>query len=95
MVFRNVKVHTSIPESSIIETSIGLHQTYLDTIGRTAVTVRARNLVDDFRDRDLIISYDMSMVVILRKPFIIFASMMGLYITAWTVGKIETGFSKT
>lgn len=83
-----------IPESSIIEYSVDTHKTYLDTIGRTAVHIKARNLVDEFRDRDLIISYDLSSTVTLRKPLIIFGSMLAIFIAAWTVGQVEVGFSK-
>lgn len=73
---------------------MGLHKTYLDTIGRTAVTIKARNLVDEFRDRDLLISYDVPSTVTLRKPFIVFASMMSVFVAAWVVGKVQVGFSK-
>lgn len=83
-----------MPESSIVETSVGVHKTYLDTLGRTSVTIKAQNLVDDFRDRDVIISYETSTFDTLRKPFIVFASMMGVYAAAWAIGKVEVGFSK-
>ncbi|OAQ84107.1 oligosaccharyltransferase alpha subunit [Purpureocillium lilacinum] len=90
----NVKVYTGVPESSITESSVGVHKTYLDTIGRTAVTIKARNLVDEFRDRDLIISYETSLFDTLRKPFIVFSSMMTVFVAAWAVSKVEVGFAK-
>ncbi|PNY20636.1 Dolichyl-diphosphooligosaccharide-protein glycosyltransferase subunit 1 [Tolypocladium capitatum] len=90
----NVKFYTGVPESAITESSVGAHKTYLDTIGRTAVTIKARNLVDEFRDRDLIISYETSLFDTLRKPFIVFSSMMAVYIAAWAIGKLEVGFAK-
>ncbi|KAG9254990.1 Ribophorin I [Emericellopsis atlantica] len=92
---QNVKLLADIPESSIIEHTVGLHKTYLDTIGRTAVHIKARNLVDEFRDRELIITYDVSSSITLRKPFIVFASMLAVFTLAWAVGKIDVGFSKT
>lgn len=91
---RNVKVYTGIPETCIEETSVGVHKTYLDTLGRTAVVVKARNLVDDFRDRDLIISYETSLADMMRKPMIVFCSMLALLTAAWALGKVEVGFSK-
>ncbi|OAA32564.1 oligosaccharyltransferase alpha subunit [Moelleriella libera RCEF 2490] len=91
---RNVKYYTGVPKSSIIETSVGLHKTYLDTLGRTAVVIKAQNLVDEFRDRDVIISYETPALDTLRKPFIVFGSMMAVYIVAWALGKVEVGFSK-
>lgn len=90
----NVKYYTGIPESSIVETSMSVYKTYLDTIGRTSVTIKARNLVDEFRDRDVIISYETSLLDTLRKPFIVFGSMMVVYAAAWAVGKVEVGFAK-
>ncbi|QPH00773.1 hypothetical protein C2857_004738 [Epichloe festucae Fl1] len=91
---RNVKYYTGVPESSIVETSISVYKTYLDTIGRTSVTIKARNLVDEFRDRDVIITYETSLLDTLRKPFIVFGSMMVVYAAAWAVGKVEVGFAK-
>jgi oligosaccharyltransferase complex subunit alpha (ribophorin I) len=58
------------------------------------VTIKASNLVDEFRDRDLIISYDVSSTITLRKPLMIFASMMAVYVAAWAIGKVEVGYSK-
>ncbi|RFU77929.1 oligosaccharyltransferase alpha subunit [Trichoderma arundinaceum] len=89
----NVKFYTSIPDSSIVETSIGVHKTYLDTTGRTAVVIKAKNLADDFRFRDLIISYETPLSGTLRKPVVVFASMLAVYAAAWAVGKVEVGFS--
>ncbi|KAH6610485.1 oligosaccharyltransferase alpha subunit [Trichoderma cornu-damae] len=89
----NVKFYTDIPDSSIVETSIGVHKTYLDTTGRTAVVIKAKNLVDDFRFRDLIISYDAPLSGTLRKPLVVFASMLAVYAAAWAVGKVQVGFS--
>lgn len=89
-----MKYFTGVPKSSIIETSVGLHKTYLDTLGRTAVVIKAQNLVDEFRDRDVIISYETPALDTLRKPFIVFGSMMAVYIVAWALGKVEVGFSK-
>ncbi|KAI5466113.1 Ribophorin I [Mariannaea sp. PMI_226] len=88
----NVRFYTTIPESAIEATTIGVSKTYLDTIGRTTVTIQARNLVDEFRDRELIIAYDAPLSVALRKPLVIFSAMMSLYVAAWAIGKIEVGF---
>jgi oligosaccharyltransferase complex subunit alpha (ribophorin I) len=89
----NVKIYTGIPESSILDTSVGTEKTYLDTIGRTTVTIKARNLVDELRDRELIVSYDVPFSAVLRKPAVIFASTMAVFVTAWALGKVETGFA--
>lgn len=88
----NVKVFTSIPESSITENSVGLVKTYLDTVGRTSVTLKARNLVDDFRGRDIIITYDYSFASSVRKPVMIFASFIAVVLAAWAVGQVDLKF---
>nr|RBQ94922.1 hypothetical protein FVER53263_00956 [Fusarium verticillioides] len=85
----NVKFHTNIPESSIVSTSVDLTRTYLDTVGRTAVSIKARNLVDEFRDRQLIISYDAPLSSALRKPLVIFASAMVVFVTTWALGQVQ------
>lgn len=71
---------------------MGVSKTYLDTVGRTSVIITARNLVDEFRDRDLIISYDAPLMSVLRKPLVIFASIMSLYAATWVIGMVQVGF---
>ncbi|KAI8959614.1 Ribophorin I [Daldinia sp. FL1419] len=89
----NVRFYTTIPESSITDYSVDLQKTYLDTIGRTVLTIKARNLVDDFRDRDLIVSYDYSTVASLRKPFVVFSSMLAIFVGIWALSKVDVRFS--
>ncbi|KAL7937784.1 Ribophorin I [Trichoderma chlorosporum] len=89
----NVKFYTTIPESSIVETSIDVHKTYLDTTGRTAITIKAKNLGDEFRYRDLIVAYETPFSATLQKPLLVFVSMLAVYVTAWALGKVQVGFS--
>ncbi|KAI2623569.1 Ribophorin I [Hypomontagnella submonticulosa] len=89
----NVRFHTTIPKSSITDYTVDLQKTYLDTIGRTVLTIKARNLVDEFRDRDLIVSYDYTFAASLRKPLIIFSSMMTVFIGMWAISKVDVRFS--
>lgn len=93
-IYRNVKISVDLPESAITESSVGVHKTYLDTLGRTSVTIKAQNLVDEFRDRHVIITYDATLASALRKPILVFASMMAIYASAWVVGSIRVGFAK-
>ncbi|KAF4455472.1 putative oligosaccharyltransferase alpha subunit [Fusarium austroafricanum] len=88
----NVKFYTNVPGSSIMSTSIDLTRTYLDTVGRTAVSIKARNLVDEFRDRQLIISYDAPLSSALRKPLVIFASAMVVFVATWALGQVQVDF---
>ena len=63
----------------------------MDTTGRTALTLTAINIVDDFRDRELIVTYDYPLSAMLRKPIVIFASMLGLFVAAFAVGSLDVG----
>ncbi|KAH9998905.1 Ribophorin I [Xylariaceae sp. FL0662B] len=89
----NVKFYTTIPESSITDHTVDLQSAYLDTVGRTVLTIKARNLVDDFRDRELIVSYDYPFVASLRKPLIVFTSMVTVFVGMWVISKVEVKFS--
>lgn len=89
-----MRYHTTVPLSSITDAQVEVHKTFLDTLGRTALTINARNLVDDFRDRELIVSYDYSLIASLRKPFIVFSSVASLFAAAWLIGGVELKFSK-
>ena len=86
---RNVRYFTNIPESAIVKASVDIKKTYLDTVGRTDVTITASNLVDDFRDREFIVSYDYTLAAALRKPFVVFASMVGVFAAGWVIGGLE------
>jgi oligosaccharyltransferase complex subunit alpha (ribophorin I) len=63
----------------------------MDTTGRTALTLKAINIVDDFRDRELIVTYDYPLLAGLRKPLVIFVTVSGLFAAAWAIGSINVG----
>lgn len=90
---RNVKYYTTVPESSITSTDVEIHKTFLDTIGRTALVIKARNLVDDFRGRELIVSYDVPFLISIRKPLVVFGSMLATFVAAYVIGGVELKFS--
>lgn len=87
-----MKYQTSIPTTSITSADVEIHKTFLDTIGRTALVIKARNLVDDLRDRELIVSYDLPLMARLRKPLIVFGSSMAVLVGALVMGKLEFKF---
>ncbi|KAI1279892.1 oligosaccharyltransferase alpha subunit [Xylaria sp. FL0933] len=89
----NVKFYTTAPDSSITAHSVDIVRTYLDTIGRTILTIKTRNLVDELRDRELIVSYEYSTAAALRKPFVIFSSTMAVFVGIWLLSKLDVSFS--
>ncbi|KAK1754849.1 Ribophorin I [Echria macrotheca] len=90
----NVKYTTTIPPSTITSAEVQIHQTFLDTIGRTALVIKARNLVDDLRERELVVSYDYPLSATLRKPLIVFGSMMTIFVSTWLLGNLNLKFTK-
>lgn len=63
--------------------------TFMDTVGRPTLKLKAINVVDDIRDREIIVSYDYSFTASLRKPLTIFAGVIALFFTAWAIGNLD------
>ncbi|KAF4632581.1 hypothetical protein G7Y89_g5535 [Cudoniella acicularis] len=82
----NVKYSTNVP---LVTAGISLHQTFMDTQGRTTLTLTAINIVDEYRDRELIVTYDYPFFAILRKPLVIFVTFLGLFAAAWGIGSLD------
>lgn len=91
---RNVKYYTTMPPSAITSTDVEINKTFLDTVGRTVLVIKARNLVDDFRGRELIVSYDVPFLASIRKPLVVFGSMVATFVAAYIVGGIELKFGR-
>ncbi|KAH8699409.1 oligosaccharyltransferase alpha subunit [Phaeosphaeriaceae sp. PMI808] len=87
----NVKFSTTVP---IVENSISLHKTFMDTLGRTTLTLRAINLVDDFRDRHVVVTYDYPWTAGYRKPIVITLGMFAVLAAVWVLGSIDTSIGK-
>jgi oligosaccharyltransferase complex subunit alpha (ribophorin I) len=63
----------------------------MDTTGRTMLTLNALNIVDDLRDRELIVTYDYPLLAGLRKPLVVFGFVLTLFIMAWGIGSLDVG----
>ena len=63
----------------------------MDTKGRTMLTLKALNIVDDVRDRELIVTYDYPLSAALRKPIVIFSATLSLFLAAWAIGSVDVG----
>lgn len=55
------------------------------------LTLNAMNIVDDFRDRELIVTYDYPLLAGLRKPLVIFIGAITVFLTAWGIGSLDVG----
>lgn len=49
----NVKYETTVP---VMSAETELHRTFMDTLGRTTLKLTALNVVDDIRERELVVS---------------------------------------
>ncbi|KAF2268495.1 Ribophorin I [Lojkania enalia] len=87
----NLKFSTSVP---IVDSQIDIHKTFMDTIGRTALSIHAINLVDELRERDLIITYDYPWAAGFRKPIVVSLGMFSVFAAAWVVGNLDTSIGK-
>lgn len=66
----------------------------MDTLGRTTLTLTAVNIVDELRDRDIIITYDYPFAARFRKPLTIFAGMVAVFAVSWVVGNLDVSIGK-
>jgi oligosaccharyltransferase complex subunit alpha (ribophorin I) len=66
----------------------------MDTIGRSTLHLTAINLVDEWRDRDIVVTYDYPWTAGFRKPVVIFAALLGLFTTAYVIGSLDVSIGK-
>ncbi|KAL8729497.1 MAG: hypothetical protein Q9181_004978, partial [Wetmoreana brouardii] len=88
---RNVRWETEVPLVSVEE---GVHRTFLDTVGRTTVRFTAMNVVDEARDKGLIVTYDYPFSAAFRKPITIFLGVFAVFVTAWAIGRLDVSIGK-
>jgi oligosaccharyltransferase complex subunit alpha (ribophorin I) len=88
---KNVRFSTTVP---IVDNSTSLHKTFMDTLGRTTLSLTAINLVDEFRDRDLLVTYDYPWTAGYRKPIVITLGVFALFAVTWVLGSIDTSIGK-
>lgn len=87
----NVKYSTTVP---LIDSSTSIHKTFMDTLGRPTLELHAINLVDEFRDRDLVVTYDYPWTAGYRKPIVVSLGMFAVFGVAWVLGSIDTSIGK-
>ncbi|KAK0881587.1 dolichyl-diphosphooligosaccharide--protein glycosyltransferase subunit 1 [Friedmanniomyces endolithicus] len=88
----NIHFETTVP---LVSNATGLHPTFMDTIGRTTLTLTAINMVDEFRDRDLVVTYEYPFAARFRKPLVIFAGLLAVFAVSWVVGNLDVNVPKT
>ncbi|KAF2230538.1 dolichyl-diphosphooligosaccharide--protein glycosyltransferas-like protein subunit 1 [Viridothelium virens] len=87
----NVEFSTSIPT---LTNSTTLYRTYMDTVGRTTLTLVAQNVVDGQRESDLYITYEYPWTAGFRKPLTIFTGLVAVFGATWAIGQLDVSIGK-
>ncbi|KAF4554710.1 Ribophorin I-like protein [Elsinoe fawcettii] len=87
----NVKYDT---EAHIMSSETTNHKTFMDTLGRTTLKFTAINVVDDARDKTVIVTYDYPFLAGFRKPIVLTSSMFGLFVAAWVVSQLDVSIGR-
>ena len=66
----------------------------MDTLGRTTLKLTAMNVVDEDRDKEVIITYDYPFSAAFRKPITIFFGILAIFATAWGIGTLDVSIAK-
>ncbi|KAJ8608015.1 hypothetical protein MRB53_039921 [Persea americana] len=90
--YERVVTRIILPEGALDE--ILFYKTYFDTVGRTTLKLTAINLVDELRDRELIVTYDYPFLTSFRKPLTIFTALMLVFAASWVVGNLDVSIGK-
>ncbi|EER39236.1 oligosaccharyl transferase subunit [Histoplasma capsulatum var. duboisii H88] len=78
----------------MVESELGLHKTFMDTVGRTVLTLRTTNVADEAREGHIIVTYDYPTLAILRKPLTMAAGLFSVFVTVWLVGNLDVSIKK-
>lgn len=78
----------------IVSSQLGLRKTFMDSVGRTTLTLTAINVVDEVQDRDILVTYDYPLLAAFRKPLIVFIGALSVFATAWAIGNVDVSISK-
>lgn len=66
----------------------------MDTVGRTTLKLTAMNVVDESREKELIVTYDYPFTAAFTKPITIFAGVFAVFIAAWGIGQLDVSIGK-
>ncbi|KAF3903525.1 hypothetical protein AA313_de0200856 [Arthrobotrys entomopaga] len=71
-----------------------LHKTFMDTLGRTTIKLTIDNVVDDLKNKDIIVTYNYSALSAFRKPLTVLVSVFSLYVVSTILGSIDLSIGK-
>lgn len=79
----------------LIQTEESLHRTFMDTVGRTTLKLTALNVVDEMRDRDVVVTYDYPFLAGFRKPLAIFFSTIAIFSIGWVFSRMDVSIGRS
>ena len=82
---------TSVP---LISNNTTLHRTFMDTVGRTTLNLVAINVVDELRERDLIVTYEYPSSAKFRKPLTFAGGLMVVFAISWVIANVDVSIGK-
>jgi len=85
---RNVRVFT--PQPPLWEERY-LHNTFLDSLGRTAVKLHFKNVLDEKRGQEIVVIYEYPRFAGLRKVVVVAAGVLALFVARVLGGWIFEG----
>lgn len=88
----NIKYDTT---AHILSSEESLHRTFMDTVGRTTLRLTAMNVIDEMRDREVVVTYDYPFMAGFRKPLAIFASTLAIFGVAWIFSRMDVSIGRT
>jgi len=77
-----------------ISSELSLHKTFMDTLGRTELKLKAWNVVDEARDAEVVVMYEYPFFAAYRKPMSIFVALLGVFAVTWAVGTVDTSIGR-
>ncbi|KAJ5896070.1 Ribophorin I [Penicillium subrubescens] len=83
-----------LPGANQIHASLSSLKTYMDTLGRTTLTLEVDSLTDEARDAQLMVTYDHTLMDALRKPLTIFAGLLTVFVGIWFIGNLDVSIKK-
>lgn len=66
----------------------------MDTVGRTTLKMTAFNVIDEMRDREVVITYDYPFIAGFRKPIAIFATVLAVFGAAWVISILDVSIGR-
>lgn len=83
----NVELATRVP---VLSMRHSVEKTFMDTIGRTVVTLTARDLTDEGGRQDVCVAYEYSTGLTLRKPLVVTMAVFAVFLASLVGSRLPT-----